>query len=263
MKSAILLSTQRSGTNFFRSVLGQHERINPLFGEIFDPGHNNKEDAFFPFWVRLVHEQPQLCLPENRIAVFARYVEYIEKKSANKIPLMDVKYGSTFHLNDYWLEAVPPFYKFISEYNLPVIHLVRKNLLDTEVSGIVANKTGKFWVPSTAEAEQPRIALDARRLVAILESRNSQIEQSRNLIASCRTFEVTYEDLFMVSDDRQSFPLNEDIFSEVVSFLGLEPAFKFEAGTKKLVTKSKPEIIENYDEVCAALAGTPYAWMVE
>ena len=99
LKTVLLLSTQRSGTNFFRKTLGSHPEIDSLYGEIFDPGHAHKEQSFFAFLEREVAKAPSLCLPSNRKLVLEKYMQYLESNTNCSKLIFDIKYNSLFHFN--------------------------------------------------------------------------------------------------------------------------------------------------------------------
>jgi len=150
------------------------------------------------------------------------------------------------------LRRNPVLYLAFERMEFRVIHLLRRNILKTEVSATVAKQTGRFHLKERPE-EPVRVHFDPDQLVRRLEWRERAIRRHRRRLRRFSPLEVTYEDLVA---DRPAQSLR------ITRFLGVEP--------RTLTTewvKVNPDrlatIIENYDEVAERLRDTPFAELLD
>ncbi len=111
--------------------------------------------------------------------------------------------------------------ELLTSYDCSIIFLYRKNQLRSAVSGEIAKQT-KIWQAEDKEKHasvQELSALDIEKIKEVIEVQYKEINQYRNILkdAQIKFMEITYEDLFEVSDDAK-LKKTEDVFS----FLGLE-----------------------------------------
>ncbi len=144
------------------------------------------------------------------------------------------------------------------------ILLERRNHMRKIVSNHVRRRTGTTHHGKDAKATLTRVRVDVDNvriprnrdisLVDCLREFTRDFEQARTLLADRPLLELTYE------DDIQDDP--RVAYRRVCEFLGVEPAtVEVELGR----TNPFPvrDIIENFDDVAAALAGTEFAWMLD
>ena len=137
------------------------------------------------------------------------------------------------------------------------VHLVRTNALDQIVSYEAARARNVFRARRGDVVPAVTVRLDAPALPARLESMESEIAQARRTLARYRlpVLEVVYEHLAEATEDE---------LARVVSFLGVEPTdWQAESSLVGANRVPRDELIENIDEVAAALAGTRFAWMLD
>ena len=152
----LMLSRQRSGTGAIASVL---ER-NPLFvyeTEILDP---TSEESFF------LHLEKRGISCKTPYEFCDRFKKYISDLRDNRstISIIDIKYNS--------LGAFcPPFYSFtevpwilhqFSQLSVPILHLVRPDLLDVFASGKLAEANGVWHARPQDQVPITRIRLNIR-----------------------------------------------------------------------------------------------------
>ena len=116
-------------------------------------------------------------------------------------------------------------------------------------------------VKLTLPLEGIRHGFEVRSLLGWLQEYDRGWRQMKTMFSQCersgsdfRWLSLTYE------DDLAQSPL--DGYQRVCAFLGLS-AFEPNLHHRKLNPGSLPELIANWDEICALLTPTPFAWMLE
>jgi glycosyltransferase involved in cell wall biosynthesis len=139
----------------------------------------------------------------------------------------------------------------------------RANLLRTFVSALVGKAKGNFYhLPAGKTASLQKLVLDPQavyfedkpvRLLDALEFTKQRMELARKLLNGRNVISLTYEDDIAEDPSRA--------YRRLCEFLGIEPepvAIKYGRTTPFPLS----EIIENIEEVQAALTGTEYEWML-
>jgi len=145
----IICAQQRSGTTLVVKALGETGKCT-VYGEVFDPYyfHSKDKSAFFDFKRDLLKEDLNLFFPspKNQKTIFDKYFHSLKKNATKPYHVVDIKYDSWHHFNPVWhcSEQPPILLNWIMALNIPVIHIIRKNLLYQYISSIVAEKTGKY-----------------------------------------------------------------------------------------------------------------------
>jgi hypothetical protein len=245
-KPIVLLSVQRSGTNFLRRVLGSHPAIDPLFGEIFDPGHIANELSFFHFYERAVASNPSLCLPDQRIVAFEHYIDFLDEQVPSPSYILDIKYNSIRQLESYWSGKREVLVQYIIDKQWPVIHLIRTDLVAAIFSQLRARKTGVYVTKAQNYRDTASDAVDAVQMVRGVVQRRRLIQQYRRDFAAARLIEVAYEDLTDAPNG-----ISEPVLGRIRDFLGVTDEFSRTPETTKLIAKPMSQAIVNYDEVVA------------
>jgi hypothetical protein len=245
----VLLSVQRSGTNFLRRVLGSHPAIDPLFGEIFDPNHNGNELSFFHFYERAVADNPSLCLPDQRILAFEKYIEFLDDRVQSAFYILDIKYNSIRQMESYWSQKREVLAQYIVDKQWPVIHLIRTDLVAALFSQMRARKTGVYVTKAQNYRDMSSDAVDAVQMVRGVAQRKRLIQQYRRDFGGARLLEVVYEELINAPNG-----INEMIMGNIRDFLGVTDEFSRTPETTKLIVQPMRQAIQNYDEVLAEAA---------
>jgi hypothetical protein len=140
-----------------------------------------------------------------------------------------------------------------------VVHLVRRDLLDTLISSELARARRLYHVASdnrpvipwaSSELVEQRIRLDPADTLSELTELSRERRRMRRWlrVARIRTHEVVYEDL--VRDPQQ--------FGRILDFLSVDSAAELESSLQKLNNTPKSEAVENFDELARSLAGTAF-----
>lgn len=255
----VLLATQRSGTGALGSILDQHDQIQYL-GEVFHDNTTDPSRNYFPFLTRLAQEEPEKILPQNGKERFARFIDHLCTTVSKDVFVIDIKYRSMHHFNQAWHGFTQPPYLFqlLAEAGIPVLHLVRRNVLKTYLSGRLA-EANKIWHMTSDQSQSVQsIEVDADAIGRRISGLSYEIDIARrNLSGHAGVLEICYEELF---DDQGRFSL--DSASELGRFLNVGPFLNRRPAFVKQTGDTLKSVIQNYDEVEAALSETPYSWML-
>jgi len=142
------------------------------------------------------------------------------------------------------------------------IVLERQNWLRKIVSSIVAQRKNVFHQTVNSQAEPTKVILDVKRicidgevkpLMAYFDEWTRKFATLRRLLSGDRILELSYE------RDIEDNPITA--YVKCCNFLEIEP-FLPEVRLGKTNPFPLDEIVDNWDEVLAALQGTVYEWML-
>jgi len=257
-KAIILCAQQRSGTTLLQAALQKDEK-SKNYGEVF---HNNYQYApnqfsFFHFRKDLIVKNDNLCIPtkENQQLIFNQYFSYLQSNSNLDFHIIDIKYNSWHHFNPIWhnIEEMPYLLRLIKQMELPVIHIVRKNLLNQYISLRGAISTGKFHFGKNQNIKSPpKIKIDPRHCLMNMKIVDKNTNKYRGWLEDFPLkSEIFYED--MVIDDKFSDNLNSiiaKVTENKIEKLGDPPL-------KKRI-RDPLELIQNKDELIESLKNTRF-----
>jgi|GEM_PF-2125182 len=148
-KPIIICAQQRSGTTLLVKALGEMNECR-AYGEVFDPYyyHSKENFSFFYFKKKLIEKNIDFTFPstKNQKKIFEQFFHFLKSNNKKSFHVIDIKYDSWHHFNPVWhcSEQPPALLSWIKALNIPVIHIIRKNLLHQYISSEVAAKTGKY-----------------------------------------------------------------------------------------------------------------------
>jgi glycosyltransferase involved in cell wall biosynthesis len=226
----------RCGSQVLGDLLDQHSRI-CWEGELFEP---------------LSHKLPKRPMPHlrQRLRACKKAMYGFETKHYHP-DLMGVEWP------DYMAGLQDlGFRKFIIQR--------RANLLRTFVSALVGKAKGHVYhLPAGKTASLQKLTLDPQavyfddkpvRLLDALEFTTDRMELARRLLAGHDILCLTYEEDIAEDPSRG--------YRRACDFLGVEPE-PVEIKYGRTTPFPLRDVIENFDEVKAALAGTEFEWMAE
>lgn len=238
-KPLFLLSQQRSGTNYFRSLMDSGGDIYGAYKEVFDPNIIETRESFWTFCNSL--ERAELD-PDRRVGTFSKFLDHLGDGLDEKYFVVDIKYNSLHHLQGYWWEPVNPLVRFIRQNNYKMVHLIRRNVFAATVSQIRANKTGQY----TLKGDRPNldnIFLDPLEFEPMLRQRNRLIVANRGMIQGDFVREVFYEDLI------EQDSIQEEMI-KLYEFIELDQSNDtFSSEYRKILPSDLSSYIENYDQI--------------
>lgn len=245
-----VIAMQRSGTNLLRKSLAQSHLFTDL-NEVFDPFH----DGFWNFRKVALESNPDFALPTepNQTRLWTEFL--LTKLAITKTPftLIDVKYNSLHSLNPIWQEPCEPplLIRWIRRNRFPVLHIVRKNLLDCYVSNLLACKL-KIWVSDDDRvSKNVRFALDSKKTVAEISRRRQELELVGTWLADTYRLDLTYESMTGSNDSE----LPQGIIRLIGDLLAIDENDRprhIPFATRKM-GRSAEELVTNYAEIAADL----------
>lgn len=234
----VLLTTQRTGSTWVLDLLNNVGGIE---------GHQE-----------LFHGRPRRS---RGTAGCNDYPRFVESRSGG---ISDLRPFSTFRYLDGLYSRAPccgyklmyshlKRFREILAYNIlnrvRVVHLVRKNHLDRIISGALAEATGTSHLTSLGanKSELPRIDLDLKKLIPLIEYYEKNVQTVRRLLRllPLKSIEVNYEELVA----------GASAFRNILSFLGHSGPLD-QMPSSNLVKRQilpRSEVIQNYEEVVRLL----------
>jgi hypothetical protein len=265
----ILLAPPRSGT----TVLG--ESAAQAFGvvwlqEIFHDAYvvpdvasgrmlsESERGSFFSYRCRALRNDAQLSLPseENQKKIFYGYLEYLRQEFDGKKLIVDIKYNSWHHLNDYWSFVFDPpgLVKIVRDLCIPVVHITRRNLFLQYCSLQHARATGQWHARTQDEVVSQKLVINmahCERFMGMIETSASLFE---GWLGDCIHGRLIYETMF-------NGVYFDDEVSECFSRIFEAPNGQMESYLIK-VTPPVREIISNSQEVLSYFENTRFAELV-
>lgn len=229
-KPVVVLSSSRSGTNYFLSVFAEVVPNAVVLREVFRPGGDN-----LPELAKLTG------LSRDRLATIGQDEPTVLwdmlKHAAGARPLA---------VKIFYYHAAPdsPIWAQIAK-DASVVHLVRRRVLDSFISRELAEATGQWFMPSGAShpTQTPQIAINPLAADAFIKQRQTYVRNFRARFRGADIHEIGYED---ISDDpldcaREIARLTQQSLPSVMPRLPI--------ARQKIW--SNREIVSNYDEIKA------------
>lgn len=142
------------------------------------------------------------------------------------------------------------------------ILLRRNNYLRQALSTLIGYKTG-IWVSKTSKTEHTKVSIDPNNFISY--------GKKMSLVDFFRSLDDAYEKFNVLLKDKRVLVLSyeKDIendariaYGKICDFLELEPC-PVSIALKKQNPMPATSLIENYSEIRAYLANTPYSWMTD
>lgn len=227
----LLLSSARSGTNFFLTVYAKCYPDDFVAKEIFRPkfdslpllrellGIDDEEikDMVLQDPLRLWHRIVATCRAQDRAALVKTFYYHVD------------------HGSDLWAHF---------KQNTKIVHLIRRNQFDVFVSQKIAQQTGKWQKFQRDEEEEeplPPLLISEPALEGFLKRQKKNIEWARKTFGDGDYHEVFYEDI-------AGSPA--DCAAQIARIYNREPASMApKIGLTKQKKMPNTQIVENYDEL--------------
>ena len=232
-----ILSSGRSGSNLLTALMKSHPEV-MQHGEIF--GEFQLES---PLVRRRINKAGVKAYLDRRLSRLTT-----ERLTGVKILYgnLEARYGQVRGIPGN--EALLP--DMIADPSIRFVHLRRKDklalLISMRLAGELQNWTSGSYGDKTVEMPVDWV----REQFEWLQSWEDRIARE---FPEDRLLQMTYEDL--VAD-------SEGEMARLFDFLDLKPA-PVQSRMSRQNTRSKAEVVENFDELRAAFAGTPHAGLFE
>ena len=237
-----ILTRQRSGSTWLRTLLGSHPEIKSL-GEIFldhKPNRRWQKDLIMPFY------QFQESMSLKRPWVVFEYLDtlndYPEEYKAVGYKLM---FNTLVKRPEIFLKMIANQFK--------IIHLIRNNYLDVIISRENAWGKSENRVQHTnIDVKLEPIYLNTTTLLQEIRQLEARIQKHKSFlhVMPIPTLQIEYEELCTHTDT---------VLSSIVNFLGLSNSeITYKSNLKKINKGKYSEKIANYKEVKNLLSNTKY-----
>lgn len=247
----VILTTQRTGSTWVRTLLNSHPAI-ASYGELFlDYGRGFPSHAqfapldieFFESWLTREAAAPS---PLSRARLSWRYLDLLYSRVRRKEIV-------GFKLMYSQLKKNPALFGYFLTSRVHVLHLTRRNLLDIVVSNAVAKARGQSHALEGESLRETMVWLDphtTRRRIAELERQIAFMKLALRA-SPLPVHELIYERLRAEPDGLTS----------TLRFLGLDASQQesLTSSLQKLNSGSKSEMIVNWDELEKSLRDTRFA----
>ncbi len=261
MEKFVLVATQRSGTVFLESVINRHPHIY-CYPEVLLSLTYQSEWNFYNFWLEKVKQNESNITHPAMLRNFELYLNHIFNSVPGKKAIgIDIKYDQ--------FPQILNIFHTLKKNDIKIIHLVRKNVLKTYLSGVLLNWNqrslnrlahGRKEVPSVKVNIKP-----GNYLVQELERRKNEIAHYRNFFHKnkFKCLEINYEDFFDNSNSESSTIVSPAL-NQIYEFLCIkEKRYDLTTDLKKTNPNKLAELIENYDEIVDFLSGTEWTYLLE
>jgi hypothetical protein len=249
----VVLTLARTGSSWLIDLLDSHPDV-VAYGELFGlDGREENGEKYgrhdVPYFESYVREQGGL---RTRLKPVAQ-IDYLNH-------LTQMHAGSSVGFKLTYKEAAlnPGLLPTLTLRRAPVIHLIRSNALDAIVSWEVARSRRIFHLQQGEESPPfAPVRLDAGSLAQQLDWREFAVTRMRARILTLRLpyVEAFYEELMG--------PRSEEKIAGILDYLGLElPPGLLKSKLMRVSDVPTSSAIANFDEVCDALAGTRFEWML-
>jgi LPS sulfotransferase NodH len=257
----MLLATARTGSNLLSSLLSAHPAIK-MYGELFNLDTIARKDLLDAL------DDPQLYLrkrlykdhrPEIAAVGFKMFYDHLTKDYFEKpVALSDaserfrnkiVDFASFIDANYDWPTLSQRFrdtwHTLAEDRDLAVIHLRRRNALDTLISLKTAFVTGEFWSlnlngDKTSHRDTiTTIHLSPDECQRYFEKVHASADEADTLFATHPKLDVTYEDLVASRDE---------VVQKVTEFLHV-PYLPVSTRMQKQIAAPASDIVANYVEL--------------
>jgi LPS sulfotransferase NodH len=243
----VLLTKSRSGSKWLVELLDSHSQL-AVYGELFGGAQVRSDYGAqdMPRFEDYVRNGSAIgrALPLELLRV--RYLRHLYA-SRNDVRAIGVKLV--------FAHATRAVHAYLSARRVRVVHLVRANMLDAVISSEVASARRFAGARVGETAPAVSIRLDAETLYRRLTEHEHSISaaRSRLLLYRLPTLEVFYEELVARHDGT---------IAPVLDFLGADPTTVLWSTFAPIDDVPREDVLENLDEVRAALAGTRFEWML-
>lgn len=265
-----LIACQRSGTQLLCEVVNSNPCL-ALWGEPFS---RYPHPAHWPYYMQtLAAEKYPPAYPSDAFELLDEYMRAMERQVAIVAPWcdaakpelqtlgIDLKYNQLRCISTLYsdLNAQPVLLEFLVSRGFRIVQLVR-NPLHVAISVIVAN-TRKLWHNERPCDFQGRYRLPPEQLLGHLKWIRNEREEFQRLSRGVPVQTITYED--MVADLRRveqgsELPPDTAVFSRLAESLDAPNKFVFRGKMSKVINKPYTEVLENYDELVAAIRDSEF-----
>jgi len=237
----VVLTTQRSGSVLLVQALRSHSDVE-CYHEMFKRSHRHERSLNSYLEQSRARRSARYLLPYQTSAA------YLEELFSSQPQARAVGFKLMYNQ----LRRHPELWLLFKRREILVVHLIRANVLHTEVSAIRSRETGLFH---TREQGETKVLIDVptQDLVKRLERRERSIRRHQRLLHGFSSLELSFESLV---DDR------EQASDRLCDFLGVERRMLVTTW-KKVAPADLADVVGNYGEVEQCLRDTRFGRLLD
>lgn len=243
----VVVADRRTGTSLLLDTINSHpevECVKRAFGlekRVKNPTPDRHSGGYFLYRTR---------------SLGRRWRHFTDRRASIAGFLEEDVFGSRRHLSAPGFRLLygaariyPEITDWVLEHELRVIHLTRENLLKRLVSERTAPLHKMHHPREGAEIKTVKITLDSKETLRTLERAAAKVEAMHERFARLEPLHVVYEEL-SANREHETY--------RVLDFLGVPTDRPVGSDLVKINPDSVAELVENHEELCAALAGTRF-----
>ncbi|MBY6201001.1 hypothetical protein KUV65_06475 [Maritalea mobilis] len=197
-RSALIYSNFRSGTHMLRSSLLQLTDLQ-TGGELFARA-NREPGSFSDYAAQPDTEAAELLLdPERHLPHFLAH--HLSTLAPSQPVVFDIKYSQAARLGVDDLTQAPTILKFFTALHVPVLHVIRRDVVAQAVSHLLAEKRDQFFADAALSNGQGKSAspvwLNPTEVCDLAQARSEEQRRAQAHLAAVSADVCTlyYEDL--------------------------------------------------------------------
>jgi hypothetical protein len=242
----ILLASERSGTNFFRSLLVQMPGVSSI-GEVCNTKGKDAKRAPLSFLryrsgAPLFDEKFVYRDEHVQVELLDAYLDYLRTmRPKMSLIIPDIKYAHIHNFGPAW-QAVfdqPFLLGYAAAKRIKIVHLIRRKPYRTAISNLYAKASGVWVLRSGENPPAKKITINREELQARAVKLAETINLFRNWLSDCHSVTISYEELSAET---------AACLARVRDFLGLKGDIPVNSPLVK-TTPSYEEAITNFSEI--------------
>ena len=258
----LLLSHERSGSHFVGEYIASHANVR-MFDEVCNPHAvpaRERAESVYGHLHAHIQRHPELLLDMNfdrKYAWVKSYFEHLQAIADAEHVVVDIKYGHMHVFEQHWWQAGErPLLLHLCQWEgIGIVHLYRENIVEACIS-IQVSEQSQVWhswqlaqEPGSRQRRAKKARIDTDKLVRMCHALLLQRRLVERGLPGTRHHTLSYE-------SAQGGLHGSEAGLALSAFIGGQAQPPARALHER-VSRSLPEMIENFDEVVATceLAG--------
>jgi len=242
MKKYIILTTQRTGSNFLATKISGHPDVQYL-GEVFRETGKMKEVPFsyYAFKRKDFSSRTKSIFSKSNLA--NDYLDFVFNYGEKEVV------GYKLMVEELW--KFPELQNALLNKDISFLKLKRNNILKRLISFQMAMKNKKWLFKKGEEVKVKTLTLETDKLISQLEANEKEEKVIDEFGPNEKSIDLNYETI--TSDPEE--------INRVLDFIGakVNDSANLESYLKKQTNDDLTQVIENYEEVEKCLSNTKYA----
>jgi hypothetical protein len=259
----VLVGSQRSGTNFVREVLNTHPKVH-VHGEVMWP---SPHPAVWHNFLRTCSYRSQpAILDADASQLFDDYLVHLSEDTRRGNPMkadsvsmigIDIKYNQMRTAGPLIQDlSAPPFlFGYLRDRRIPLLHVLRRNLLHQALSLVIAESRG-IYHNYGGRTFDGNLVVEPSRVVERCYWIAEQRALFRQMSSGSEVHDLAYEDLADLCDQDSSedkLDASSEVVAGLTAFLAVDADFRRPKSISKVINRPYRKILSNYEELKRAI----------